>query len=238
MELELAMPVSEAAAALRVNPRRVRRLASDGSLPAARIGNQWFVDSRAVAVRAGEKPAAGRPLSPRGAWALLDILDGGRSELPIGEANRLRSRARAVDPLVNAQRWRIWLSRRARLARYAADADALAELLMDPRVMRGAASVQRSALSAGSRVSVPGMDELYVPLEVFERIVDEYALLPSNRPNLLIRIPAIVRPLPDGPVDVPASVEAADLLDAGDSRSMRAGAQLLSRLHQRWLCRE
>jgi hypothetical protein len=163
------------------------------------------------------------------------MLDGGRSELPSGEAVRLRGRARAVDPIDDAWRWRRWLSRRANVLAYSVDAAALADLLVDNRVVRGASSVQRSALAPGARVMAEGMNEFYVRAEALERLVDEYALVSSERPNLLLRVPAIGWPLSQGLADVPASVEAADLLDAGDSRSVGAGAELLAELQRRWL---
>jgi excisionase family DNA binding protein len=235
MELAAAMSVREAASLLGVDPRQVRRLVVEGVLPATRMGNQWLVDRSAVAARAQEVQGPGRPLSPRGAWALLDMLDGRRSALPAGEAGRLRARARAVDPRATPRRWRIWLSRRARPEFFAADADALADLLADPRIARGAASVRHSAVPPGGRVMAGGA-ELYVPAAEAARIIDEYSLLPSNRPNLVIRIPSLDSwPLPAGSGDVPPSVEAADLLDARDSRSVQAGAALLAALQQRWL---
>jgi hypothetical protein len=234
MELDRVMPVTEAAQVLRITPARVRSLARSGALPATQVAGRWVVDRRAVAERAAEVPRAGRPLSPRAAWALLDMLDGRGGALPSGEASRLRTRARGLDPHVEPLRWRTWLSRRARTMTYSADAGALADLLDDPRVVRGAASTRRSALPPGAGVAAPD-DELYVRADALARLVDEYALLPSAQPNLKIHIPTVPWPLPVGDTDVPDSVEAADLLDREGSRSRHAGAELLARLRQQWL---
>jgi hypothetical protein len=234
MELDRVMPVTEAARALRITPARVRSLARSGALPATQVAGRWVVDRHAVADRAAGTPTAGRPLSPRAAWALLDMLDGRGGALPSGEASRLRTRAKGLDPHAEPLRWRTWLSRRARMIAYSADAAALADLLQDPRVVRGAASTRRSTLPPGAGVATPD-EEIYLSADALAPLVDEYALLPSAQPNLKIHVTDVPWPLPANNADVPGSVEAADLLDRDDSRSRHAGAELLARLRQRWL---
>jgi hypothetical protein len=164
------------------------------------------------------------------------MLDGRGGGLPSGEASRLRTRARGLDPHVEPLRWRTWLSRRAHTTAYSAAASALADLLDDPRVVRGAASTRRSTLPPGAGVAAPD-DEIYVRADALEHLVEEYALLPSTQPNLKIHVPAVPWPLPADGADVPDSVEAVDLLDRDDIRSRHAGATLLAQLRQKWLLR-
>jgi hypothetical protein len=69
--------------------------------------------------------------------------------------------------------------------------------------------------------------DAYVRAEDFERIVRQYALKPGDDPNVTLRVPVGAWPFV-GDV-VPAAVCAADLVDDGDERSVRAGLSLLAR---------
>src|SRR5258708_6498012 len=67
------LSVREAAEQLGVSSARVRQLISAGSLPARRSSAGWLIRADAVAHRSGSA-RAGRPASPRTAWAILCIL--------------------------------------------------------------------------------------------------------------------------------------------------------------------
>jgi len=58
------LTVTEAAAALGVDPSRVRLLIRQGRLPAERHGGIWLLDAAAVA--AFERRPSGRPQAPKG----------------------------------------------------------------------------------------------------------------------------------------------------------------------------
>jgi excisionase family DNA binding protein len=59
------------ATAAGISERRVRKLISDGTIPATRFGNSWAIDEQAVT----HARAISRPLSPRSAAMLQTALD-------------------------------------------------------------------------------------------------------------------------------------------------------------------
>ena len=69
------MSVAEAAHRLGVGVPRIHQRIADGSLRAERIGSQWVVDELSL-LRVAERRDPGRPLSPRSAWALIDLSSG------------------------------------------------------------------------------------------------------------------------------------------------------------------
>ena len=91
--------VREAAALLRVSERRVRRLAADGRIDATRVGRRSLLISRdSIDRRRRIAPAAGRPLSARACWALINLASGGPVENPLERA-RARARLGRLDAL-------------------------------------------------------------------------------------------------------------------------------------------
>lgn len=57
--------VSEAARELGISPARVRKMISDGVLPAKKVGRAWLLEEKDVARRLLDRPKAGRPTSAR-----------------------------------------------------------------------------------------------------------------------------------------------------------------------------
>lgn len=53
--------VKEAASTLGISPTRVRKLISDGVLPAQKYGNSWMIEESVVLSRLSNHPKAGRP---------------------------------------------------------------------------------------------------------------------------------------------------------------------------------
>ena len=86
------LPVSAAADELSVHPSRVRALIASGALAAEKVGGVWLVDRASVAGRNRAHASAGRPLSPRNAWALLLAASG--EALPSGLEPSVRWRLR------------------------------------------------------------------------------------------------------------------------------------------------
>jgi hypothetical protein len=68
------MTVSEAAAALEISDRRVRRLIDLGQLQARQTLACWVIDRAAVPARVAAAPTGGRPPAVRTVWAMLDEL--------------------------------------------------------------------------------------------------------------------------------------------------------------------
>ncbi|MFI9454637.1 hypothetical protein [Amycolatopsis sp. NPDC052450] len=100
---------------------------------------------------------------------------------------------------------------------------------MDVAVVSGPAA----AGHYGADLMAGGADEeFYVDTARFDELARSRRLrLDSAEPNAVIRVPAlpgVLRPPGAGGLAIPAAV-AADLLDAGDERSVLAAQQLLTR---------
>ncbi|MEU8418832.1 helix-turn-helix domain-containing protein [Amycolatopsis japonica] len=223
------LPVAQAARALDVSRERVRELVHGGRLDAIRIGRELLVDARSVEHRKiVVKPAAGRPLSARMAWGFLWSLSGYQpSWISPSERVRLKRYARERVPA----QWPRLLSGRARVHRVRMLPGPLARLREDPHaVVSGPVAAGRHGadLMAGS-----ADEEFYVDAARFDELARSRRLrLNSAEPNAVIRVPAlsgVLRPPGSDGLAIPAAV-AADLLDAGDERSVLAAQQLLTRL--------
>ncbi|OXM52001.1 helix-turn-helix domain-containing protein [Amycolatopsis alba] len=223
------LPVARAAQVLDISRERVRELVHGGRLDAVRIGRELLVDARSVEHRKSVvKPAAGRPLSARMAWGFLWSLSGHRpSWISPSERVRLNRYAQEREPA----QWPRLLSGRARVYRVRMLAGPLARLREDPQaVVSGPAAAGHygADLLAGS-----ADEEFYVDAVRFDELTRSRRLrLGSAEPNAVIRVPAlsdVLRPPGSAGFAIPAAV-AADLLDAGDERSVVAAQQLLTRL--------
>jgi excisionase family DNA binding protein len=221
----------QAAQLLAVSPERVRALVATGQLDGSRVGGRWVVSAEAVEQRRESAAAPVRPMSARVAWAAAALLDGKAVPwLSQPEASRLRRRMRTAgaDPAT----WRAWLRRRATgVERLAITEAYLGLLLADERV---AVTGVRAARTYGVDLASAGEAEVYVgsatDLSALRRA---YGLVASAAPNATVRIadgPWRETLAPAGGARVvPSLVVAADLLDAADSRSRRAGTELLRR---------
>lgn len=223
------LPVAQAARVLDISRERVRELVHGGRLDAIRLGRELLVDARSVEHRKSVvKPAAGRPLSARMAWGFLWSLNGHHPPwISPSERVRLKRYAREREPV----HWPRLLSGRARVYRVRMLAGPLARLREDPHaVVSGPAAAGHygADLMAGG-----GDEEFYVDAARFDELSRSRRLrLGSAEPNAVIRVPAlpgVLRPPGSDGYAIPAAV-AADLLDAGDERSVLAAQQLLTRL--------
>jgi excisionase family DNA binding protein len=221
------LTVADAAQQLGISPARVRELVHSGQLRAQQPGRELLVDADSVNRRAQVvRPVAGRPLSPRMAWALLWRLSGMRAPwLAASEHSRLRKYVRRLD----LERWPQMLSRRADVYQVRMLPGPLDRLRNDPQAALGGVS---AAMHYGLDLVSPVDEiELYVERERFEALVEAKRIkLDPQAPNVLIRVPTIPSVLAlDGEYAgfaLPAAA-AADLADAGDERSVRAARQLL-----------
>jgi hypothetical protein len=235
--------VRQAAGALAVDESRVRQLLQEGKLQGARIDGRWLVGAGSVQDRR-RLPKSGRPLSPRNAWGALAILSGCRpSDLSAPERSRLLARLRNLAahgdlPAGDLQRL---LSSRAESRRYRAHRGVLPVLLSRPDVVRAGVS---AAPRVGADYVAPGRAEVYVHPERLGKLEAEFGLvLDSERGNLVVRVPPVSAwsflqsgsGEPAGQADgegkdAPASVVAADLLDAHEDRASVAAAGILEPL--------
>jgi excisionase family DNA binding protein len=221
----MSVPVREAAERLELNPGRVRRLVSQGLLEGRKVGGRWLVDEAAISERLDANARAGRPLSPRSAWGLLWAADG--RPLP-WLAPRERSRARQRARSWPLDEWSWACRHRAVVNKFRAHPSMLPPLLDDPRLVRGGASVRQLSVDL---VAV-GDAELYVRGSDVPSVIDEYSLIPSQRPNVAMRVPPADLWLFDNE-EAPWPVVVVDLLDARGDRSVRAANDLAKRMRAR-----
>ena len=222
----MEVSVREAARQLRLSSRRVRALAAAGRIPARRIDERtWVVDIDAARRRPYDRRASGRPLSPRSCWAILAVAEG-REPLGLSASERARARARAA---VLAEAAPGSLAGRAALHRLTGHRGVLERLADDGRLVLGGAS---AAQRHGADVIALEYVEAYVRDDDLGPIVAAYAMQPAiaGAENTLLRVPAPGWPFPPEARVAPAPVVAADLIDAGDERSVRAGRALLRRI--------
>ena len=98
-----------------------------------------------------------------------------------------------------------------------------------PGVVRTAAS---AADEHGIDLVGPGPAEAYVSGSVFAQLAASFHLEErSERPNVVLRVVDDAHwPFAAGAVVAPPAVAAVDLLESGDERARRAGAELLESL--------
>lgn len=228
------LSVAQAAARLKVSPRRVRQLLAAGELAGEDVGGRALLDAAQVESRAARRPSPGRPFSPALAWMLLAVLSDPGSPPATAADRSTRHRLRrllaqlsdpqgpSVEELVSL------LRRRARSNRYWIHPGLMAQVFTDPRVSDGRA---RAAAAYGLDVS-PGDDALgYVAESDLADVEAQYALEPDLNGPLELRAyepqPAGTTPLVGGPVPVAAAVF--DLLESDDVRLQRIARNWLDR---------
>jgi hypothetical protein len=224
MSVEDPISVREAAAALDVDERAIRLMASAGEIEAVKRGNAWWLDPRSVERRRRQQPGRGRPLSAPMAWLVLLRASGIRGPgEPTGEDHRPARARRWLDshPLADfAPRLRA----RARRESFDGHASELPRLAAHPYVTR-------TGISAADVVGVhggPGDVELYAPAGRRPDILAEHALEPGDGPVLIRWVPDELWPLVAGDV-APRAAVLVDLLEHDDPRARREADRVLRR---------
>lgn len=157
-------------------------------------------------------------MSPRMAWALVDISRGASADwIAPRESYRLR---RALDRLVAddgpEMLLRSWLASRA--GRELLSASDVEALRVDPRLVLAGLSDERSGLSAASSV------EAYVHADDMDAVRRDHLLVDAGaRANVILHVSPI---LPDGPV--PVLLLAADLADHDGPRELARARELIA----------
>jgi hypothetical protein len=198
------------------------RIADTDEASECRVGGRWLVDESAISERLDAHARAGRPLSPRSAWGLLWAADGRPMPwLAPRERSRARQRARSW-PL---DEWSWACRHRAVAYKLRAHPSMLQPLLDDPRIARSGASVRQLSVD----LIALGDAELYVRQADAPSVIDEFALIRSQQPNVALRVPpGDLWLFDDG--EAPWPVVVVDLLDARDDRSVRAANDLARRM--------
>jgi excisionase family DNA binding protein len=218
------MSTADAAQALGLTADRVRRLIASGTLASCQVGGRYLVRRDDVEARVESGAPAGRPFSPRRAWALILLADGiGPSGLDAVTRSKLGAVLRERDL------WslRSGLGSRAERRDLRAHSSDLVRLESeDGIVLTGG----RHAREAGLGLVAPDAPvELYVDARSADWLVARYALRPSERPNVRLRV------LPDGVAGwlegrvAPRLAVALDLAEDRDPRAQAAAREALER---------
>ena len=215
----------EASQELGVSPRRVRQFLEQGVLPGQRIGGRWIVADHALEIFGTQERSAGRPWSSAAAWAVLAEL--AELNLDISPVQRSRARQRLRNnTLVEVVPQ---LRRRAKAMSYYAHPSALERIRLEEPVVLG-------GVSAAPHVKADLIDpndhlEAYIRERDLEGLVRRFALnADAERPNVVLRVVTTeLWPFAPDTRFCPPVVVALDLIETSDSRSRRAGFDLLQR---------
>ena len=220
--------VRDAAERLGVSESRIRQLLAAGDLNGRRLGRAWLVDGDDVARLQGQKRRSGRPVGPKRAWAIIDLLSGGNAPwLSYSERSQVRSYVAGLDE-PSADDWRGILRGRSELRPVQAHTAAVARLGQFDHVLftgPGEAVRRRFDLIAAG----DPRPEVYMPIKQWGHIARRLALKPSHDANLLVRHPMVVWPFEAREV-VPDAAIAADLLHTAEPRAVSAGELRLNEL--------
>jgi hypothetical protein len=220
--------VPDAADALGLSPARVRLLASNGGLPAQKIGGRWLVERGGVEKRRSRGSAGGRPFAPRNAWAVLGLASGDEVD---GVDPVVRSRLRRALALEGLGALALRLERRAEVHRYSGHPGEISYLLADKRLVVSGISAARAV---GLDVLAGNEADGYVRNSDLDGFVGEHALLPAAALDANV----VLRVVPDdvwaeflkGRPHAPEAPVALDLVEDVDPRTRAAGKELLGRL--------
>jgi excisionase family DNA binding protein len=215
---------ADAAAVLGLTADRVRQLVASGALDARRVGGRYLVRRDGVEARAADGAPAGRPFTPRRAWALV-LLAGGTVPSELDPVTRSKLRAVLRDRDLWSLRSR--LRDRAERRDLRAHSSDLARIEAEQGVVLTGA---RHARDAGLDLVAPDAPvEAYVDAATADRLAARYALRPSGRPNVRLRVlPPGVEGWLKGPV-APRLAVALDLADDRDPRPQAAAREALER---------
>ena len=213
--------VSQAADRLDLHPSRVRAMIAQGQLEAQKLGGRWLIDRRSVESRRSQPGVDGRPFNAANAWALLCLSEGKEPDwVSKWELSRLRRRLREVG--IEKLAPRLW--KRASKKQLRAHPSLLPRLRKDSRLFSSGVSA-----AAEHEIDIVAANELeaYVADEDFEDVVEDNYLEPSPNPNVLLHVARAdwIRSCANDAMS--PAVAAADLLEADDEKSRRAGHELL-----------
>lgn len=212
---------SEYAKSHDISTRRAQAAAAAGLIDARWIGGRWVIDDAVP-----HRHLPGRPLSRRSADALLARLtDDPEWAGGLSPSERGRTLAR-VDELQQgtkpSERLALWLRAAYPEARgFEAPTADLPDLRRDARLTPGGSSDDRSGMSDGGRF------EAHVSHADLDALAHEYLLVPSRRPNVLLRVH-------DGGTLGPLTLGAliADLATSAGPRERAAADRLILRSHR------
>ena len=197
--------------------RRAQAMAESGVIPARKEGGIWLVDERAAVAR---KPSS-RPLSPRMAWAVIEVLSGvPLDNLSPMDLHRGRKYAASVHAAANPiDRLYSLVRRRSVVLDLQVHPGDIPAVAADLRIAKSGISDERSGLSAAREL------EAYIAEADREAFIGVYLLVESSSPNVRLHCVAS-RPA----VPVPMALVIADLIDWNGPREEGRARELMSEL--------
>jgi excisionase family DNA binding protein len=230
----LEITVRDAAERLGIGEPRVRQLLVSGDIAGRRLGRMWMVSAESVGQLQQRNRPPGRPLGPRRAWGLLDLLAGGEALwLPPSARSQLKARLRRLAE-AGPDQWRAALRGRNEVVRCQAHPAAIPRLLSYGGVLPAGLGVlvcRRFDLTVIPR----DIDQAYVDPALWPDISPALAIRTAGprgteiAPNLTVLLPRIAWPFV-GRDELPDSVLAADLLETSEPRAVSAAAERLNEL--------
>jgi excisionase family DNA binding protein len=220
--------IPEAAQALKLSSARVRAMASQGQLPAVKIGDRWLVERSAVEQRRRRKAFRGRRFTPQNAWAVLLLASG--EDVPKLDPS-VRSRLKKALALEGLGKLAPRLENRADVSTHKAHPGEIPYVIEDKALVPSGIS---AAGSMGVGLLASREADGYIAQSQLQRFVDEHALSPGGiEGNVRLRaVPdAVWSDLAGRSVAPPAAV-ALDLADESDPRSEAAGEKLVRQLER------
>lgn len=207
----MELGVAEFAGLCSLSTRRVLQLIQTGKISARRSGGRWLIAQEELKYR----PAVSRPLSAKMGKALLAYLSGSHWESELDPKSRSRIReyfsqlTQCQDP---AQLLSSWFSGSSKKYLLKASDEDLKKLRSDKRLILSGISDDRAGISDSAYL------QGFLIQEDFNQIVREYLLVPSQNPNVQIRIASL-----KGYAQIPLGLM---LLDLAELTGPRESAQL------------
>jgi excisionase family DNA binding protein len=227
------MTTEDAAALLGVSTRRVQSLIEQGDLDAEQVGRMYLIRAESVA-ELSTRRASGRSLSTRMSWAVL-LSDLGRTNWGVVSAEYGLSRTDRQRVLALRQRavedWSWLARRRATTGRYAVRDAYLGRLLNDSRVVRSGLSALRDhdvALTAQA-----GEAEFYVVAGERDDLLGDYLARADAAGRVIVHAvdaDVIAHIHRAGGAVMTAMTVGVDLAESADTRTRRAGRNLIQQL--------
>jgi excisionase family DNA binding protein len=226
------LSVTEAANVLGVDDSRVRQMLRSGVLQGRHVGRAWVVSGEALSQFRAQRFGSGRPLAPKRAWALLDLLDGGKAPwLDKVARSQVRAQLRQLageDPPV----WRSALRTREERLPVSGHRAAISRLSNADDVWP--AGPAAAAAADADLVAPNAVPEFYISAKRWSALAHSLHLSPAaGRPDAVVRVPREIWPF--GSAGPGRAALAASLLESGEWRAARAGGEVLNDLAKRFV---
>lgn len=215
--------IPEAAVRLNLSAARVRVMAAQGQLPAAKIADRWVVERSVVEQRRKQNVPRGRRFTPQNAWAILMLAAG--EDAPQLDPS-VRSRFKRALALEGLQALAPRLGNRAEIFMYKAHAGEIPYVLEDEALLPSgisAAGPLEFGLLSGREA------DGYVARSKLRGFIAQHALsLAGIDCNVRLRVVSDdVWSILKGRPFAPRAAVALDLADELDPRSRAAGRDAL-----------